>query len=97
MLLHQLGGPEHPVDARRADGDDVGVEHHEREPPVAFERILGVVVKDRLFLPGFQPPVAGDLAVVLVGNAIALAPLVELALGDAQPGDDLLGRDLGPF
>src|SRR4051812_21882962 len=97
MSLHQPGALEHPVDAGGADGDDVGVEHHEGQPPVAFQRVLRVEAEDRPLLPALQPPVAGDLAVVLVGLAVALPPRVELALGDPQPGDEPLGRDLGPL
>jgi hypothetical protein len=52
-------------------------------------------VDDGLLLPVFQPPVPGNLAVVLVDFAVPLPPLVELALGDAQPTDQPLGRDLG--
>ena len=68
----------------RADGDDIGVEHHEGQPPVAFERMLRRGSRDRLLLPVLEPVVAGDLAVVLVGFAVALLPVVELALGDAS-------------
>ena len=56
-----------------------------------------VEVEDGLFLPVFQPVVAGDPAVVLVDLAVALLPVVELALRDAQPGEKLAGRDLGPL
>ena len=56
----------------------------------------GVEVKDRLLLPSFEPPIAGDERVVLVGQAVAGAPVVELARGDSQPGDELLDGELGP-
>jgi hypothetical protein len=51
--------------------------------------------EDRLLLPVFEPPVAGDQRVVLVGPAVAAAPVVELAGGDTQPGDEPVGRDFG--
>src|SRR5262245_61989940 len=57
--------------------------------------MTGMIVDDRLLLPVFQPPVAGNTGVVPVDLSVPLAPLVELALRDAQPGDQPLGRDLG--
>ena len=49
---------------------------------------------DGLLFPVFEPPVAGNPAVMLVDLAVALPPVIELALADAEPPDDLLGRDL---
>ena len=95
MTPHQSSVAEHAVDAGGADGDDVGVEHHEGEPPVAFQRMPGVEVEDRLLLPVLQPPIAGGQRVVLVGQAVAGAPVVELAGGDTQPGDESAGGDFG--
>ena len=51
-------------------------------------------LNDRLLFPVFEPPVAWDPAVVLVDLAITLSPIVELAQTDADPLDELLGRDL---
>ena len=95
MCLHQSGIAKGAVDAGRADGDDVGIEHHECEPAVAFQRMPGVEIKDCFLLPVFQPPIAGDQRVVLVGQAVAGAPVVELAGGDSQPRDEPLDGDLG--
>jgi hypothetical protein len=67
VTLHQSRIAEHAVDARRADSDDVGVEHHECEPPIAVEEMVGVEREDRLLLPVFEPPVARDQCVVIVG------------------------------
>jgi hypothetical protein len=50
---HQAGVAEHAVDAGGADRDDVGVQHHERQPPVALERVAGVEVEDRPPIPVF--------------------------------------------
>src|SRR3954454_10586962 len=55
----------------------------------------GVEVKDGFLLPVLQPPIAGDQRVVLVGQAVAGAPVIKLAGGDPQPGDELLDGDLG--
>ena len=51
---------------------------------------------DRLLFPIFEPPVAGNPAVVFVDFAVALPPVVELAQTDSDPLDDLLGRDFRP-
>ena len=52
-------------------------------------------LEDRGLLPWFEPPIAGDQGMVLVGQAVAGTPVVELAGGDSQPGDEWLDGDLG--
>ena len=94
---HQPGIPEHAVDARGADSHHVGVEHHERQPPITLEGMGEVEGDDRLLLPVLQPPVPGDVSVVFIDKAVAAPPVVELAQRDAQPGDELPSRDLGAF
>jgi hypothetical protein len=83
------------VDAGGAHRDNIAVEHHEGEPAVAFEGRCGVEVEDGPFLPVLQPPIAGDQRIMLVGQAVACAPVVELARGDAQPRDEPLDGNLG--
>jgi hypothetical protein len=95
VRLHQSGVAEHAIDARGADGDDVGVEHHEGEPPVALRGMAGVEVEDGRLLPRLEPPVARDQGIVLVGQAVACPPVVELAGGDPQPSDEPTPGDLG--
>jgi hypothetical protein len=95
MVHDQIRVLEHAIDAGWADGDDIGIEHHEGKPAVAFERVFGVVVDDRSFLPILEPPVTRDQRVVLVGQAVALPPIVKLAGGDTEPGDEPLDGDLG--
>ena len=51
---------------------------------------------DRLLFPVFEPPIAGNPAVVFVDFAVTLSPVVELAQTDSDPLDDLLGRDFRP-
>lgn len=75
-------------DGGGADGDDALIDHHESEPPVSLMRVSFLEVEDGLFLPGLEPEVARGLGVVLVGHAVAFAPVVELALGDAEPADE---------
>jgi hypothetical protein len=86
---------EHTVDAGGADRDNISIEHHEGKPTVTLQRMPGVEVKDGFFLPILQPPIAWDQRIVLVGQAVARAPVVELARGDSQPCDESLDRNLG--
>ena len=50
-------------------------------------------IDDGLFLPLFQPPVAGHQAVVLVDFAVAFLPVVELTGAETGPGGDPPGRN----
>lgn len=97
MSLDQSRIAEHAVDARRTDGDGVGVEHHEGQPPVALQEMARVELEDRRLLPGFEPAVAGDQGVVLVGRPVARPPIVELAGGDAEPADEPPDGYVGPL
>jgi hypothetical protein len=36
--LDATGGLKHAIDAGRADGHDIGIEHHERQPAITFQR-----------------------------------------------------------
>src|SRR2546426_4737780 len=57
-LARRLGFPpreqscllQYPPNARRTDGHNVSVEHHERQPPIAFQPILQMEIDDRFFL-----------------------------------------------
>jgi hypothetical protein len=42
------------------------VEHHERQPPITFQRVLPMELDDCFFLPRFQPEITGNPTVVLV-------------------------------
>ena len=85
---------EHAIDARWADGHHVVVEHHEGQAAISFERMAVVKIDDGPFFPVLQPPVARDLAVVLVGLAVAVLPVVELAGAQAEPAQELPSRKL---
>jgi hypothetical protein len=61
------------------------VEHHEGQAAVALQREQGVEVEDGLLLRGFEPVVARDPGVVLVGLAVAVLPGVPLGGGQAEP------------
>src|SRR6185437_117429 len=95
--LDRAGLAQGAVDARGAGGDDVGIEHHEGEPPVALQGVGPVELEDGRLLPRFEPPVARDQGVVFVGRSVARPPVVELAGGDAEPADEASHGDLGAF
>jgi hypothetical protein len=95
MPPHLSGVLEHAVDARGADRHEVAIDHHEGQPAVALERELVMEFQDLPLLPVLEPPVTGDVGVVLVDTAIASPPGVELALGDPQPADQAMRGDLG--
>ena len=59
--------------------------------------MLVVEVQDRFLLPIFEPEISRDRTVVFVDFAVTFLPVKELATTDAQPGDDLLGGNLGPL
>jgi hypothetical protein len=50
---------------------------------------------DGLPFPVFQPEVARDGSVMLVGFAVPVDPSVKLALADREPADESLDRDAG--
>jgi len=50
---------------------------------------------DGLPFPVFQPEIAGNGGVMLVGFAVSVDPSVELALADSKPVDEPLDRDAG--
>jgi hypothetical protein len=97
--VEQPGRLEDAVDAGRATGDDVLVEHHEGQAPVALQREQRVEVADGLLFLGLEPVVAWDPGVVFVGLAVAVLPGVPLGGGQAEPqqeASDGKGGVVGP-
>jgi hypothetical protein len=90
----QSGGLEDAIDAGRATGTYVGVEHHEGEPPVAFKRMGPREGDDAQFFIIGEPVIARDRGVVLVDLAEAQFPVVELAGADADPGQEAADGDV---
>src|SRR6266568_6450174 len=86
---------QHSPNASRAHRHHIAVQHHERQPPIAFQRILQMEADDRLFLPRLQPEVTGNPTVVLIHTPIALPPIVKLAGGYAQPRNESSHADFG--
>jgi hypothetical protein len=101
-LARRLGFPpgkqscfvQHPPNARRTDRHNVGVQHHEGQPPIAFHRILQVESDDRFLLPLLQPEIAGNPPVVLVDAPVALPPVIEFAGRYSQPRNKSPDADL---
>jgi hypothetical protein len=81
--------------AGRAYGNDILVKHHECEPPVAFQRVIVIKTDDGLPFPFFQPEVARDGRIMLVGFAVPVDPSVKLALADRKPADEPFDRNAG--
>ena len=94
-LIQKPGLGKNAPSAGRAYGNDILVKHHEREPPVAFQRVIVIKSDDGLPLPVFQPEVARDGSVMLVGFSVPVDPRVKLALADREPADEPFDRDTG--
>src|SRR5205807_6069695 len=62
---------ENAIDAGRAAGHLVSIEHHEGQPPVAFERMPTRESSDALFLVLGEPMIARQPSVVLIDFAEA--------------------------
>src|SRR6266853_3573437 len=80
-----------------ADSHNVGVQHHECQSTIAFQRVLQVEVDDRVLLPRLQPEITRNPTVVLIDATVALSPVVELAGAHAQPMDESSDGDLRFF
>ena len=93
-LAQQSRPAQHAPYAGRTHRHDIGVQHHEGQPPVALQRVLQMERDDRLLLPLLQPKVPGNPTIVLVDATVAFSPIVELAAGHAQPFNESPGADL---
>ncbi len=61
-LSQQSTSTQHAPHAGRTHRHNIGIQHHERQPPVAFQRIFKVERNDRRFLQILQPIVPGKLS-----------------------------------
>jgi hypothetical protein len=91
----QPGLLQHSPNTRRTDRHHPSIQHHERQPPITFQRILQMEIDDRFFLPLLQPEIAGNPTVVFVDTTVALAPVIELAGAHTQPRNESPDPDLG--
>jgi hypothetical protein len=94
-ILEQAGGFEHPVDRGGTDRRQVAVQHHERQAPVAFQRILVEKGDNSLPLPIFNLMITRYQAVVLINLAKALLPAPELTRGKLNPFQEPAHRQFG--
>jgi len=85
VAVEQAGLLENPVDAGRAASDDVLVDHHESQAAITLQREASMEVTDGLFLLVFQPVIARNPSIVLVGLTVAMLPGMPLGSGQAQP------------
>jgi hypothetical protein len=96
----QPGGLEDAVGAGRAASDviaaqRIGIEHHEGQSPIAFERVLSSEGADAFFFVVGEPMIARQPVVVFIDFAEARFPVVELAGADADPGEEASRGDVG--
>jgi hypothetical protein len=76
---------EHAIDARRADGYHVVVEHHEGQAAIPLERMTVVEIDNGSFFPVLEPQVTGNFTIVLVDFAVTVLPVVELTRAQTKP------------
>jgi hypothetical protein len=86
---------EDAIDAGRAAGDDVGIEHHEGHAAIPFAGVLAGKVADASDLVVAKPMIAWHPGVVFVDFAEAGDPVLVLAACDADPGREACDRDVG--
>ena len=88
-LLRSIGVPfrwqpslaEHSPYTGRPDRHDVGIQRHDRQPPVTFQGVLQMEPDDGLLLPLLQAASPGKPAVVLVHLAVAFPPVMDITGG----------------
>ena len=86
---------EDAIDAGRAAGDDIGIEHHEGHTAITLQRILSGEVADAGELLFGEPMIAWHPGVMLIDFAEANDPVLVLAACDADPGHEARDRNLG--
>src|SRR5271170_947827 len=91
----QSGSLQHPPNTGRTYGHNIRIQHHERQSPIAFQRILEMETEDGFFFPRLQPEIARNPTVVFIDTSVALSPVVELAGPHPQPVGESSGADLG--
>src|ERR1700735_5242283 len=92
---HQSRLLQHSPYARRAHCHHLRIHHHERQSPIAFQRILQMEADDGFLLPWLQPEITRNPTVVLIHFPVARSPVVELAVANAQPLRKSSDVDLG--
>lgn len=80
----QLGLAQDTINAAGAHCNHVMVEHHERQPPIALQRVFEIKIDNRLVLPALKPEVSRNQGVVLVEFAVALQPVCNTCSAQSQ-------------
>lgn len=91
----EVGGTQNSIDGRGTDSDDIGIKHHVRQATIAIEWMFEMEPDDGVFFPVFEPVIARDRAVVLVGDAITANPFIEGGFIQADHAKQLLVASLG--
>ena len=78
-LLQQPCLAKNSPGAAGADGNDVLIEQHECQPPIALKRIVHSKIDDRVPFPRFKPEIPRDQPIMFVGFAVSLDPCIKLA------------------
>jgi hypothetical protein len=81
------------IDAGRAAGDDIGIEHHEGQAAIAVERVLAREDANPFFFVASEPMIARHPGIMFVDFAEAFFPVMELAGADAEPGQEATDGD----
>ena len=94
--LEQPGRLQHPIDARRADGHHIGVEHHVGQAAIAFQ---GMIASRNSMMARFSQSSSqwsrGIQPLCSLTLPYRFFPVVERPLGHAHPAEDLFAGDLG--
>ena len=91
----QSVGLEDAIDAGRATGNLIGIEHHEGHAAITFERMGTGKDTDAFFLLVGEPVIARHPGVVLVDLTETRDPIVKLTDADADPGHEATDRQVG--
>ena len=86
---------QHAIDAGRAAGDHIGIEHHEGHAAIAVVGMRAGEVADAHDLVLGEPMIARHPSVVFVDLAEACDPVLVLAAADADPGHEVRDGDVG--
>jgi hypothetical protein len=73
----------------RATGYNVRIHHHGRQPSIATEWVIEVVLDDGLFFLVCQPVISRDFSIVFVSFTVAQCPFIEGTAVDFGPPQDV--------
>ncbi len=94
-IAQPTGIAQYPENARGAHRHHIRIDHHIGQAAIAFYWIALLKIQDRLLFPVGKPEITGSPAVVPVGLAAALGPIVILARAQFQPMQQALDGEAG--